>query len=76
MNFGQILYQISKALIDFGVKFKDILSYNINISDVKTALDLFGVNMSSIPDDISIISLIGMLGGIAVLVIFVYKLFK
>lgn len=76
MNFGGLLFDIIQALIMFGSNITNFFNAKIDLTKFISVLNTFGLDVSSMPNEITAIALIGGLGGTALLIIFVLNLIR
>lgn len=75
-NFGNFLFTIARALVDFGKNLSGIFSYSINPTNFYKVLKLVNIDTSNLPQEINFLSLISGVGVITILVFFVIKLVR
>lgn len=75
MNFGSILLDISKALLNFGSEAIAFLTNKIDISKFINTLKILNININ-LPQELSVIGLIGTISGISILTFFLIKLIR
>jgi len=75
-NFGGFLITIMQALLELPTKLYTALTTTVNISWVSKLLSFFGVDNLSLPNEISLIYILGGASGILILTLILYRIFK
>lgn len=76
MNIGNVFFNIIKALVEFGSKITDFLNAKINIDKLLDVIKILGIDVSSLPTEINVLTLIGSISGVAILTFFVIKIIR
>lgn len=75
MNFGTFLLDITQALLKLGSQAVSFATAKIDISSFLKLLNTLNINID-LPNQISVLSLIGSVGGITILTFFLIKLIR
>lgn len=75
MNFGTFLLDIAQALLKLGSQAVSFATAKIDISSFLKLLNTLNINID-LPNQISVLGLIGSVGGITILTFFLIKLIR
>lgn len=74
-NVGNLLFTISKGLVDITQKLYDALTYNISIDWLNKILKFFGANIN-LPASINLLWIFTGASAIIIVTIIIYNIFK
>lgn len=75
MNFGTFLLDIAQALIKLGSQAVSFATAKIDISSFLKVLNALKINID-LPSQISVLGLVGSIGGLTILTFFLIKLIR
>lgn len=75
MNFGTFLLDIAQALLKLGSQAVNFATAKIDISKFLKVLETLKINID-LPNQLSVLGLIGSVGGITILTFFLIKLIR
>lgn len=74
-NIGELLFEVSRAILGLGNRLLEIFTMEVNISWVKDIINFFGGNLN-IPDTISLYYILTGGSAILLLTVIIYRMFK
>lgn len=75
-NFGNFLFTIARAFIDFGKNLSEIFSYSVDPTKFYKVLKLVNIDTSNLPQEINFLTLISGVSVLTILVFFIIKLIR
>lgn len=74
-DWGNFFYKVIKLLVDLPQKLYTMLTYKIDISLLQKVVKLFNSDLN-VPSTLSLMEILGSLGGVILAFVLIYHLFK
>ena len=74
-NVGSFMFSIIEMLVKLPSKLYEALNYQVSINWLSKILNFFGADLN-LPSNISLLAILGTIGGGTLVIIIIYNIFK